>query len=90
MLRGESGSLERIWRRIWSESRSVWSEFGKLKIGVWDLGKLELGIIVKITCLRGLVFLTQKSDQLGGLFFRVNGELGFSGFSVENGIVFEF
>ena len=36
-------------------------------------------------CLRGLVFLSQISDQLGGRFF--NGELGLGLFSTENDIV---
>lgn len=40
--------------------------------------------MVKITCLRGLVFLSHKSDQLGGRFLG----LGFSGFSGANDIVF--
>ncbi len=49
-------------------------EFGKLKIEVWDLGKLELGIIVKITCLRGLVFLAMFVASFSSIFLCANRE----------------
>jgi len=51
-------------------------------VGVGVVGlERDWSCMAKITCFNGFVFLSHKSDHLGGLFF-------FKGFSVENDIVF--
>lgn len=66
-----------------SLKRSVRSILEKLEIRVWPLvlePLVEVGVgiegscIAKTTCFKGLVFLSQRSDQLCRLFF--NSELG--------------
>ena len=78
-FRCERGSFERIFKRSSSDKRRVRSMLANLGIRLWDLVSFEakdLSCIANTICFNGLVFLSQMSDQLGGLFF--NGESGFS------------
>lgn len=86
------GSLERIWRRSWSERREIGSERSierskkRVLLG-WGLGlEREWSFTAKTTLLRDFLLLSQRSDQLDGVCVFFNGETGF-GFSGEKDIV---